>query len=123
MKTERKPILKPGDELILPAVLFLFVLKELKEKNSFDSIRVGKYEEVIRNIFGNEYVKNNWEYIKPDLLGHSWIEIFSGLIEKDELYKFIKITDEGIWLIMNGVPGEWCKNSIEMVVKNLRIRD
>lgn len=120
---ERRYFLKVGDELAMPATLFLYVLKILKEKNSIDSIRLGKFVEVITSIFGRDYVRNNWEYIKPTLLDSHWIRIFPGLVEKDELYMFIQITGEGEWLITNGVPGDWCKDNIEEVVKNLKIKD
>ncbi len=123
MKTERRHHLKEGDELTTPATLFLYVLKILKEKNSFDSIRTGKFEEVIRSIFGNGYVDNDWKYIRSDLIGNGWIDIFSGLVEKDELYRFIKITKEREWLITNGVPGDWIKDVIDTAVKNLKIKD
>ncbi len=119
----RRHYLKEGDELVMPATLFLYVLKKLKEENFFDSIRMGEYETNIRKIFGNEYVDNNWEYIKPFLIEGGWIETFSGFMGDNELVKFIKITAEGEWLITNGVPGEWCRNAIEAVAKKLKIKD
>jgi hypothetical protein len=123
MINKRECYLKKGDELTMPATLFLYVLKVLKDKNSFDSIRTGKFEIIIRNIFGDKYVDNNWENIKPYLINLGYLIIFSGFVEKDELYQFIKITDKGEWLITNGVPGEWCKNTIEIVIKNYKIKD
>lgn len=123
METQRSHYLKEGEELTMPATLFLYVLKILKEKNSIDSIRLGKFVEVITSIFGRDYVWNNWEYIKPTLLDSRWIRIFSGLVEKDELYMFIQITREGEWLITNGAPGDWCHDTIETAVKNLKTKD
>ena len=108
-------------EILLPAGLFLFLLKELKIVCSIDNIEENYFKEIMEDVFGVRYINDNWRVGKQALLDVKMIESNTWL-EKDIFRCFIKITNKGIAFNECKRPADWCEEGIKRAVENLKFK-